>query len=495
MTLAKKVALNTIVQAISKVISTALGLITVALITRYLGPSGFGEYTTIITFISFFAVIADLGLTLVTVQLISLPSEASAKEGLPALPTGQAGDEAGLPANNQDKILSNLFSLRLLSAIFFLGLAPAIIWLLPYSQGIKIGVLIATASFLFPALNQILVGLFQKELRLDRVSIAEIASRILLFAGVFTVARFDFGLYGLLYSLILSSAINFILLWFFSKKYAKIRLNFDKILWLEIIKKTWPIGLTIFLNLIYLRADTLILSLVRNSSEVGIYGASYRVIDVLITLPFIFAGIVLPILTAGWQTNRDNFNNVLQKSFDLMILLALPLVVGTQFIGSRIMTIVAGKEFALSGEILKILILAAGIIFVGTVFSHAVIAIDRQKKIITAYVFVAITALIGYLIFIPRYSFYGAAWVTIYSELAIALAAYLLVRRITGFRPKLSVAGKALLSSLAMALALSILSGLNLLLLIIIAALIYFTCLYFLKGVTREQILELISKG
>jgi O-antigen/teichoic acid export membrane protein len=299
----------------------------------------------------------------------------------------------------------------------------------------------------------------------------------------------------MLYSLILSSALNFILLWFFSKKYAKIRLNFDKILWLEIIKKTWPIGLTIFLNLIYLRADTLILSLVRNSSEVGIYGASYRVIDVLITLPFIFAGIVLPILTAGWQTNRDNFNNVLQKSFDLMVLLALPLVVGTQFVGLRIMTIVAGKEFELSGEILKILILAAGIIFIGTVFSHAVIAIDRQKKIIAAYVFVAITALIGYLIFIPRYSFYGAAWVTIYSELAIALAAYLLVRRVTGFRPKLSVAGKALLSSLAMALALSILSGLNLLLLIIIAALVYFACLYFLRGVTREQILELISKG
>jgi len=491
MTLAKKVALNTIVQAGSKIISTALGLITVALITRYLGPSGFGEYTTIITFISFFAIIADLGLTLVTVQLISSPRFAG-EAGAPATVSSEQADQS---TNNQDKILSNLFSLRLLSAIFFLGLAPAIIWLLPYGQEIKIGVLIATASFLFPALNQVLVGLFQKELRLDRVSIAEIASRILLFAGVFAVARFDFGLYGMLYSLIFSSALNFILLWFFSKKYAKIRLDFDKKLWLEIIKKTWPIGLTIFLNLIYLRADTLILSFLRKSSEVGIYGASYRVIDVLITLPFIFAGIVLPILTAGWQSNRDNFNAVLQKSFDLMILLALPVVVGTQFVGTRIMTIVAGKEFALSGEILKILVLAAGIIFIGTVFSHAVIAIDRQKKIIAAYAFVAVTALIGYLIFIPRYSYYGAAWVTIYSELAIALAAYFLVRRITGFRPKLQVAGKAFLSSLAMAFALSLLSGLNLIFLIIVAAVLYFFCLYLLKGITREQILELISKG
>ena len=471
MTLAKKIALNTIVQAGSKIISTVLGLLTIALITRYLGPAGFGEYTTIITFISFFAVIADLGLTLVTVQLICQPNI------------------------EKNKILSNLFSLRLLSAVFFLGLAPATIWLLPYSQVIKIGVLIATVSFLFPALNQILVGLFQKELRLDHVSIAEITSRILLFAGIFTVSRFDFGLYGMLYALILASAINFVLLWIFSKKYAKIKLNFDKTLWLQIIKITWPIGLTIFLNLIYLRADTLILSLIRNSNEVGIYGASYRVIDVLITLPFIFAGIVLPILTTGWISNRSNFNMVLQKSFDLMVILALPIVVGTQFVGTRVMTLVAGKEFALSGKILKILILAAGIIFVGTVFSHAVIAIDRQKKIITAYAFVAVSALIGYLIFIPRYGYYGAAGVTIYSELAIALAAFFLVRRVTGFRLSLSVAGKAFMSSLAMALLLFFLLEFNLLLLILLSAILYFSCLYLLKGVTREQILELISKG
>jgi hypothetical protein len=39
--------------------------------TRELGQNGFGEYTTVITFLSFFAIIADLGLTLVTSQMIN----------------------------------------------------------------------------------------------------------------------------------------------------------------------------------------------------------------------------------------------------------------------------------------------------------------------------------------------------------------------------------------------------------------------------------------
>jgi O-antigen/teichoic acid export membrane protein len=69
MGLAKKVAHNTLVQIIGKLISTGLGLFSLALITRSIGTAGFGEYTTIYTFLTFFAVIADLGLTLITVQM------------------------------------------------------------------------------------------------------------------------------------------------------------------------------------------------------------------------------------------------------------------------------------------------------------------------------------------------------------------------------------------------------------------------------------------
>jgi O-antigen/teichoic acid export membrane protein len=100
----------------------------VALITRYLGQAGFGAYTTVITFLTFFAVIADLGLTLVTVQMIS-----------------GAKDE-------ENKILNNLFSLRLVSALILLGLAPIIVIFSPYSAAVKFGVMITAVSFVFPAL-------------------------------------------------------------------------------------------------------------------------------------------------------------------------------------------------------------------------------------------------------------------------------------------------------------------------------------------------------
>ena len=469
MSLSKKIAYNTFVQITSKVIATVLGLITLGIMARYLGQTGFGEYTTIMTFLSFFAVVADLGLTLVTTQMLSAPSA------------------------DENRILSNLFGLRLVTAAIFLGLAPLAVWFMPYDATIKWGVVLSLWSFFFVALNQVLVGLFQKKLRLDKVSIAEVAGRLALLAGVIMTAYYRLPLYGMLAATVAGSAVSFCFHYFFAKKFARFRLAFDFSLWREIFKKSWPIGVTIVFNLIYLRADTLILSLTRSQAEVGIYGATYKVIDVLITLPFIFAGIVLPILTQSWLTDRERFKRIMQKSFDLMMIFTLPLVVGAQFVSSRLMVLVAGVDFAASGDVLRILILAAGIIFLGTIFSHAIIAVDQQKKIIKAYVFTALTALAGYLIFIPRFSYFGAAWVTIYSELSIAIAAFWLVNRQTSFRPDLRVGLKAGLAALVMAAAIYPLRNQNLFLVIIAAGTIYCMALYLFRGIKKEDMNALIQ--
>ncbi|MDP3043652.1 MAG: flippase [bacterium] len=477
MRLSTKVAYNTIIQIISKIIATILGLIAIAVMARYLGREGFGQYTTIVTFLSFFGIIADLGLTLITVQMISQPNV------------------------DENKILSNLFSLRLISAVVFLGIAPLTVIFFPYEPIIKLGVAIASLSFFFIALNQILTGLFQKNLRMDKVSIAEVAGKIILAAGVILVYYLDLGLLNMLVAAVAASAVNFLLHYLFSRRFARIKLCFDFAVWREIAKKSWPLAITIIFNLIYLKTDTLLLSLIKRPSEigiiaeVGIYGAAYRVIDVLITMPFMFAGLILPILTARWaKGEKQGFNNVLQKSFDMMAMFAIPLVVGAQFTAKDIMVLVAGPDFEASGPILQVLIAAAGIIFLGCMFAHAIIALDKQKKIIGFYIFTAVTAVIGYLILIPRYSYFGAAWVTIYSEITIALASFYLVWKYSGFLPSLKPTAKILAASLVMAGALYSASGWNLFLALALATAVYFITLYLFKGITKEDITSLLNK-
>jgi len=322
MKLSAQVAYNTMIQIIGKVISTILGLVAIAIMARYLRETGFGQYTTIITFLSFFGIMADFGLTLITSQMMSQPQA------------------------NQEKLLNNLFSLRLVSAIIFLGLAPLIVFFFPYAMIIKVGVTITSLSFFFIALNQILVGFFQKKLIMIVVSAAEVVSRMILLGGIILAAWQNLGLLSIMIATVISSVVSFIMHYSFARRFIRIKWQIDLTVWREIIKKSWPLGLTIVFNLIYLRADILILSLLKSQNEVGVYGAAYKIIDVLTALPFMFAGLILPILSLAFASrDTDRFNRVLQKALNVMFMLAAPLIIGAELVAEPLMVLVAGKNF------------------------------------------------------------------------------------------------------------------------------------------------------
>jgi len=193
--------------------------------------------------------------------------------------------------------------------------------------------------------------------------------------------------------------------------------------------------------------------------------------------------------------NVVSFNNILQKSFDLLAIFAIPIIIGTQFVAQPIMELIAGKNFSASGGILRILIVAIGFIFLGVIFSHTIIALDRQKKTISVYIFTAVTSLIGYLIFIPPYSYFGAAWVTVYSELAIAIASFYFVVKYSAYQLRFGIILKSLIASLVMSIILFFTVGkLPLLIVIALATIIYFIGLYLFKGLSKRDILVLLNK-
>lgn len=469
MRLGLKVIYNTLAQFSGKAVSTVLGLWAVGIMTRYLGQSGFGEYTTVITFASIFAIIADLGLTLVTSQMINR-------------------HDAKL-----DQVLGNLLGFRLLSAVVIIGLAPLLVWFLPYPQTIKLGVVIVSGSYLFFSFNQVFVGLFQKELKTHLMAVAEVLSRLMLIAGVWLSAFLNWGLNGMLLSMVAANLFSFALHFIFSSKIIRVVWRFDWLYWRIILDKSWPLLLTIVLNLIYLKADIFILSLMKSQAEVGLYGAAYKVIDVLVTLPFMLAGLILPLLVKHWSAGlKERFTFVAQKFLDVTAIVAAPLLIGGYCLADAGMVLIAGENFMVSGQILKILLPAVTAVFFSCFFTHLMISFEAQKKLIKFYLLTALTALPVYLFLIDRWSYFGAAWGTVYSEILILICAMWAVWRYSHLRLKWQVAGASLLASLIMAAGikliqvfLNIFSLFGFMTTILAASLLYALCLALL-GVFRK---------
>ncbi|MBU1179699.1 flippase [Patescibacteria group bacterium] len=471
MSLTRKIAHNTLYQIIGRGGGGILAVVGIAFITRYLGREGFGIYTTITAFLMFFGIVVNFGITTITVQMIS-----ERDDGI-------------------SKLMSNIFTLRLISSAFFLSLAPIASLFFPYPTIIKVGIAITSFAFLFQMLTETIIGIFQKYLQMHKPAMAEFFSRIVF---VILIVLFVYLKYGILSMMVVLNIANFIwfaITFYFARKLVKFGFAFDWDVWREVLRRSWPIGLSIILNLIYLKTDVLILSVLKNQEAVGLYGAPYKLIDAVTTFAMMFMGLILPLLAASWvKQNMERFEKIFQKTLAGLIVVIVPMVVGVYFIGTKIMVMVAGKEFAESGIILSILILGAGALFIGSLFAHTIVALDKQKMILWGYAVDAAISLVLYFIFIPKYSYIGAAWVTVFSEVMIALVGVWVIYRVTGILPKFfKIFAKSLLAAAPMAAALYFLQDLHVVFLMMIAMVVYGIFIILFKGVSVKEIGEVIK--
>lgn len=431
MTLARKIAYNSLVQLGGRFLGTVLGLVAVAVMTRYLGSALFGQYTTIMTYASVFAIAADLGLTLVASQMIN---------------------RVGV---DEKKILANLFAFRSLTALVMMGLAPLTVWWMPYDAVTKVGVVVATMSFWFVSANQVFVSVFQKRLATQRIALAEIVSRMVLLALTWWVVAADKGLLGMVVAMTISNAVFFALHWMLSLSLVRFAWRFDWPVWKEICQLSWPLMLTIVANLVYLKADIMLLSVLSTPEQVGLYGAAYKVVDILVSIPYMVAGLVLPILVNYWSMQaKENFASTAQAMWDAMAIAAWPILLGGWVLAKPIMIAVTGPEFAESGDILRVLLVAIVGVYWSCALTHTVIGLEKQKTLIIYYLLTALTALPVYLWLIKHYGVYGAAWGTVYSELLICACAAWRLSREKVWRINLSITMKSLLAALVMAVGL-----------------------------------------
>ncbi|MFA6525332.1 MAG: flippase [Patescibacteria group bacterium] len=470
MSLTRKIAHNTIIQIFGKAISTIIALIVASLLFRYLGKEGYGNYTTVMVFLQFFGIIVDMGLYIILTKKIS---------------------EAGA---DESSLVGNIFTIRLISAVLFLGVAPLLVIFFPYPAVVKTGVALVSLSFLFVTLNQVLQGVFQKHLKMIRVTISEILGRMVLLIGTYFAVYLDLGLVTVLLVVVLSSFTNFLFTYIYSRKFVKIRLVFDFAVWRGIIKEAYPIALAILFNLVYFKADILILSLLKSQSDVGIYGAPFKILEVLVTFPAMFAGLAVPVLTQAFtQMDYVRFRRVLNKSFDFLAMTALPMIVGTIFIAHSVIDLIAGPDFAESGRVLQVLIVTTGIIFIGNLFGNAVVVVNKQKEILKYYMAIAVISVSGCLLLIPTYSYMGAAWMTVLSQSLITLATMYVVWRKTKIFPSMKFFTKALIACAGMAAVLKLLDGYSLLVIISAGMITYGSILFLLKGISKDLIKEIVS--
>ncbi|MFH1171238.1 MAG: polysaccharide biosynthesis C-terminal domain-containing protein, partial [bacterium] len=207
------------------------------------------------------------------------------------------------------------------------------------------------------------------------------------------------------------------------------------------------------------------------------------------------AGLIVPIISLhASRGEHDQFQSALQKGFDFMVTVSFPIIAGVFVLAHPIMTLIAGAAFTSSGSILRVLIFAVGTIFLGTLFGYTVVAVNQQKRMMKYYLGVAIFSLLGYFLLIPHYSVWGAAGMTVATELSITISSFLVIRKASHASLSLRQTAKALCASIALAAAVFPLRHQSLLLGVAVGMISYAVFLAVFGGLRRDLIREMIRR-
>ena len=395
-----KISQQTFWQAVVKLITTTSGFIILGIVSRNYGESGTGIFTLALAYLGFFFVVSDFGFN--AYFLSSVKSQESRIKG------------------EWQKLLGT----RILWASFLIIISLAPLLFLPsnFSAEFKLSVLIGSLIILFFAINLTSQALFQLKFRYDFDILPTLFGVIFCIILVFLLAAGGGPVFllilGYLVAWFIHAVGTLILVSKISKPvYPIFDLSYAKLLF----KKSWPIAATLFLNVIYFRADAFILSFFKGIADVGIYNMAYQVFQAVLVLPTFIMNSFYPMLLQSLKLGNGVFLRQIKIALPLIFLISIFIMLIFYSFSYLIIPLIAGNGFVESVSALRILSFGFPAYFLSALFLWVMIAKLMYKQILIIYSIGLIFNIILNLVFIPEYSYIGASWITGISEYLILL--------------------------------------------------------------------------
>jgi O-antigen/teichoic acid export membrane protein len=254
------------------------------------------------------------------------------------------------------------------------------------------------------------------------------------------------------------------------------------------LRESLPLMINHLLATLFFRIDVLILQPTWGDRAVGFYGAAYKFVDGINIIPSYFTLAIFPLMSRYAQTARDSLARAYVLSLRLLLMVALPVAVGTPFIARELILILGGGQYLPDSMIaLQLLIWFLPFSFINQVTQYVLIAIDQQRFLTRAFLIgVAFNVSVN-LLLIPRYGYQAAAITTIFSEWALLIPFYYAVRKHLCHVPWVSVAWRPALASAVMGAALWLLRDRPALMLVGVAAVVYLAVLALVGGFSQPD--------
>lgn len=399
MNLSQKVAFNTFIQILGRVITAGTTLIVTMITLRHFGVEDLGRLTAVLTYIAYFYLVADFGFNAIVVR------------------------EAAKDKSRAPHYFSSLLSLRFLASLGLIFLSLLILLILPppYNQPfIRLGVLFCTLIIPAQTILTSTNAIFQFDLRYDKSTVALVlgSATTLLLVGLFL--KLGFLLFSFIAAITFGTLVMAAAALILAKNHLP-QLSFliDPETFKRLFFLTLPLGLTLILNLFYFKIDKFLIPVLRSLHELGLYETAYKVFDLSLVFPVFFMNAVYPVMAK--IHNKVIRQQAFKKAFLVLLFTSfLSLAFGLPA-APLIIRLIAGQDLPLSTLVLRILFCSLPIFFLSALLMWDLILWEQQKTLVLIYGIGLIVNLTLNLIFIPQFGILAAAVITGITEAVVLI--------------------------------------------------------------------------
>jgi O-antigen/teichoic acid export membrane protein len=389
-------------------ISAVISFVITVYIARLLPVSDFGSYITVISFVTLFGIFTDFGINTVIIR-----------EG------------AKNPEDTHNLIFSAMGLKYLMSLASMLAVIVFALFT-PYSFEVKALIALMSITLLMGGIGSMFSAVFNIYQDMKYISIIQIAERTTFasFALIFLIT--GLGVPGVILAIIIAAFVSLMLSFVLSRRIHYYKLNFRPILDYTLLMPAFWFGIAGLLGTVWQRVDTIMLSLLTNMTQVGLYTPAVNYVGIGDMAVLALTGAFFPIVSRMVHERRVS-KKELSKYLGYFAVAGLVIVAVTYAFGGELMILAFGPKYAESIVFINILIIGFAVNLVTIPTSLLLDATNNQKvHVLNATYLTGVNVGLN-LILIPAMGALGAAYATTISQslgaaLGIPIALYVLLR-------------------------------------------------------------------
>ena len=249
---------------------------------------------------------------------------------------------------------------------------------------------------------------------------------------------------------VMGTAGNYILNVTYSRKFVKLTLKA-----LNLKQHMKSIFALVSVNLaieLYSMVDTTMLGIFSQEVNVAYYTYAQRIERILLQVINSFTIVIVPRLALYYKEKKQaEFNELTSKTFETIIALGCPLIVGLSILAKDAVVLIYGEAFAQTGPVLRLLSMMLLISPIGYLLgSRMLLVTGHENKMVLCVGLGAVVNVIGNFLLIPPFAEIGAAVASIISELSVMIIYIIMGRKCYQLRGIGKDLGKILLGTVVM---------------------------------------------